>query len=134
VRSTPNGIKVPELPERPGVYQWVFHHGGRERRYVGESADLRNRFDAYEQVAEGRTTDRRMNDRAVRVLDDGGTVEILLAADVQVLAGACPFDDLAHVHVRRLVENAVLVELIAGMGEVINDKGYGSLRDDPVLG
>lgn len=134
VRPAPDGIEVPELPERPGIYQWVFRHDGRERRYVGEAANLHTRFAAYEHVAEGRSTDRRMNDRAARVLNDGGEVEILVAEGVQVLASAIPFEDLAHVHVRRLVENAVLVEMLAGMGEVINDKGYGSLREDPVLG
>jgi hypothetical protein len=134
VHLTAGGIEVPELPQQPGVYQWVFRHDGRERRYVGEAANLRNRFASYVEPAEDRRTDRRMNDRAMRVLGAGGEVEILLAEDVQVRAGGNPFDDLSHVHARRLVENAVLVELIAGQFEVINDRGYGDLRKDPVLG
>jgi hypothetical protein len=134
VRLETDGIGLPNLPEQAGVYQWIFRHGGRERRYVGEAANLRKRFTNYRLAADGRRTDQRMNDRAVRVLQAGGEVEIHLAVGVRVSTNGNRFDDLNHVHARRLVENAVLVELLAGEREVINDRGYGSLRKDPVLG
>jgi hypothetical protein len=33
-----------------------------------------------------------------------------------------------------LVENATHVDVLAATGELVNDRGYGSLRDDPILG
>lgn len=126
---------MPGLPDKPGVYQWVFRHDGRERRYVGEAANLRQRFESYRQPGGGASTNRRMNDRARRVLDAGGDVTLLTATSVRLQRDRQPQPvDLGSKHVRCLLENATLVHVLADMGELVNDCGYGTLRDDPVLG
>lgn len=128
------GLRMPALPDEPGVYQWVLRHDGRERRYVGEAERLRQRFRGYRTPGSSQVTNLRMKERALRVLEAGGSVEILLAVDVRfVLDGEAHEADLSSPHARRLVENAALVSLLAEMGELVNDKGYGSLQEDPVL-
>lgn len=135
VQLVDDGLRMPALPDEPGVYQWVFRHDGRERRYVGEAANLRQRFESYRQPGSDASTNRRMNDRARRVLEADGDVRLLTAAGVQLLRdGQAQVADLASKHVRCLLENATLVDVLATMGELVNDRGYGVLRDDPVLG
>ncbi len=48
-------------------------------------------------------------------------------------AGFIPAD-LDSKRVGCLVENATHVDVLAATGELVNDRGYGSLRDDPILG
>ena len=128
-------LAMPPLPDEPGVYQWVFRHDGRERRYVGEAANLRERFVAYRLAGTDRSTNGRMNARARRVLASGGEVAVLTATDARLERDGRPHPlDLGSKHGRCLVENAALVEVLAAVGEVVNDKGYGKLREDPVLG
>jgi len=127
-------LVMPPLPEAPAVYQWVFRHDGRERRYVGEAALLRRRFNHYRRPGPSQSTNLRMRERALRVLEARGTIEILVAHDVSfVRDGEAVVADLSSKHARCLVENAALVDQLAVMGELVNDKGYGALRDDPVL-
>lgn len=129
------GLQIPPLPDAPGVYQWVFAHEGRERRYVGEAANLRERFESYRRPRAADGTNSRMRDRALRVLEAGGEVELLVAVEVRIgREGVGRSADLSSKHVRCLVENAALIDLLASAGELVNDKGYGTLRDDPVLG
>ena len=128
-------LVMPELPDEAGVYQWVFRHAGRERRYVGEAANLRQRFESYRVAHTGEGTNGRMKERAARVLAAGGSVELLLVTHVMLVRrGQSSPADLSSKHVRCLVENATLVDVLAEVGELVNDKGYGNLRDDPVLG
>lgn len=135
VRLFGDELMMPTLPSVAGVYQWIFRHQGRERRYVGEAANLRERFESYRTDRSAQVTNGRMNQRAVRVLRAGGTVELLVAGVVTVgRDGELGPADLDSKHVRCLVENATLIDVLAAVGELVNDRGYGSLRDDPVLG
>lgn len=130
-----NELEIPHLPDEAGVYQWVFRHEGRERRYVGEAANLRQRFASYRGAQTHGGTNSRMKERATRVLAAGGSVELLLATTVRITrgGGTCPAD-LSSKHVRCLLENATLVDVLAEVGELANDIGHGSLREDPILG
>lgn len=135
VRLVEAELTMPELPSAAGVYRWVFRHQGRERRYVGEAANLRERFESYRTDLSAQGTNGRMNQRAARVLREGGTVEVMVAGAVSVgRDGELGPADLNSKHVRCLIENATLVDVLAATGELVNDRGYGSLRDDPVLG
>lgn len=135
VRLVDGMLQMPVLPEDAGVYQWVFRHGDRERRYVGEAASLRGRFQQYRTPGRRQSTNLRMNDRARRVLEAGGTVVVLTTTDVTVVRGVRRSElDLSSKHARCLVENAALVDLLASAGEIINNRGNGELRNDPVLG
>jgi hypothetical protein len=127
-------LALPPLPDEPGVYQWVFRHDGRERRYVGEAATLRRRFQHYRTPGPTQSTNLRMRERAIRVLEAGGSIELLVATDVRfVRDGELHPADLSSKHARCLVENAALIDVLADVGELVNDKGYGLLSDDPVL-
>jgi hypothetical protein len=128
-------LAMPELPDQAGVYQWVFRHDGRERRYVGEAANLRQRFESYRVARTDDGTNGRMRQRAGRVLEAGGSVELLLATSVRIAVGGESHPaDLSSKHVRCLLENATLVDVLAEVGELANDIGHGTLREDPVLG
>lgn len=128
-------LKMPPLSAEPGVYQWVLRHAGRERRYVGEAENLARRFQHYRTPGPSQTTNLRMNDRARRVLEAGGEVIVLIASSSTIIRmDASEPADLRSKHVRCLIENATLVDVLAEIGQVINDRGYGDLRDDPILG
>lgn len=127
-------LVMPPLPDAPGVYQWILRHEGRERRYVGEADRLRRRFHHYRRPGPSQSTNLRMRDRALRVLGAGGSIELIIATEARLtLDGKVRPADLSSKHARCLVENAALVHLLAAMGELVNDKGYGLLREDPIL-
>jgi len=134
VRQAADGLVMPLLAAEPAVYQLVFQHDGRERRYVGETANMRRRLADYRRPGTRSSTNRRMNERARRVLAAGGKVLVLVAVDVQLARSGQPLPvNLGSKHVRCLIENAALVEVLATVGELVNDRGYGDLNDDPVL-
>jgi hypothetical protein len=127
-------LVMPSLPDVPGVYQWALHHEGRERRYVGEAERLRRRFHHYRKPGPSQSTNLKMRARAIRVLEVGGSIELLLATDVQFVRDGQSYPaDLSSKHARCLVENAALIDVLATVGELINDKGYGLLIEDPIL-
>lgn len=127
-------LVVPEMPTSPGIYQWVFRHDGRERRYVGEAVNLRRRFAHYRSPGPSQTTNHRMRDRVRRVLGAGGTVDLLQVKDAEFVVDGQPAKpDLHSPFARRFLENAALVALLASRCEVVNGEGYGELRTDEVL-
>ena len=129
-----DALVVPGMPPTPGIHQWVFHHDGRERRYVGEAVDLRRRFAHYRSPGPSQTTNHRMRDRVRRVLGAGGTVELLQVKDANFVVDGKPAKpDLHSPFARRVLENAALVALLASRCETVNGEGYGELRMDEVL-
>jgi hypothetical protein len=78
-----------------------------------------------------------MHQRAVRVLEAGGTVAIQRAADIQFVvdgeaeANASP--DLESEFARKFVENAAVISLLASGCAVVNGRGYGHFRSDGLL-
>jgi hypothetical protein len=130
-----DGLRTPSLLTEPGIYLILYRHAGRERRYVGEAANLQRRFAHYRRPGPSQQTNLRMNDRCRRVSAAGGSIELHLAVDVQLVVDGRTLDaDLGSEFVRRFVENAALIEVLATTGEVVNGKGYGELTLDEVLG
>lgn len=129
-------LRFPRVPREPGIYQFVFRHAGRERMYVGEAVDLARRFQHYATPGPSQTTNLRMRDRALRVVEAGGTMSVSIARDIAIgnNGDALIGPDLASEFVRRFIENAVLVEALLAGRELINGKGHGQLREDAVLG
>jgi len=124
-------LTTPSLPSAPGVYQWVFRHAGHERRYVGEAANLSRRFQHYRTPGPSQTTNLRMNQRAKRVIANRGSVEIMLATKIRlVVDGATSSPDLNSPFVRRFVENAALLSLVASNCGIVNGAGYGELTNE----
>ena len=124
----------PSLEAKPGVYQLVFRHDRRERRYIGEAENLKQRFIKYCSPGVSQSTNRRMNDRARRVLHADGRVEILLASDIRFTVDGTEYPaDLESPFSRRFIENAALVELLTTNSGIVNGKGYGDCRLDEVL-
>jgi hypothetical protein len=134
VSMTGPTLVTPTMPTTPGVYQWVFRHEGRERRYVGEAVNLARRFAHYRSPGPSQATNLRMKDRAIRVLSADGAIEILTAVSARfVVDGTAVEPDLASPFARRFIENAALVALLASKCDVVNGEGYGDLRADEVL-
>ncbi len=128
-------LLIPKLPSDPGVYQWVFRHEGRERRYVGEAANLYRRFRQYVRPGPTQTTNQKMKARVLRVAAAEGSVELMLATSVKMTCdGKIEPVDLHDQHHRYAAEATAIIHLRRMMGEIINGKGFGALRDDPVLG
>jgi hypothetical protein len=135
ITASGDDLSLPDLPREPGIYQWIFRHDGRERRYVGEAANLYQRFRGYARPGKSQSTNVRMKARARRVCEAGGSVELLVATTVEVTCdGQATTIDLADQHHRYVAEATAIVALRETMGEIVNGKGFGTLRKDPVLG
>jgi len=128
------GVRMPALQTGPGVYQWVFRHGGLTRHYVGEVMNLSRRFAHYRNPGPSQSTNQRMKERVLRVLGAGGTAEILLATNIQfTVGGESSEPDLSLPFARCFVENAALVALITEEAEIVNGKGYGTIGPGDIL-
>jgi hypothetical protein len=127
-------LVVPDLPRTPGVYRWTVSHGSHSRFYIGEAVDLRRRFASYRVLGPTQSTNRRMADRARRVLSAGGSIRVYVADPVRLaIGGRSVTVDLGDEFIRRIVENAALVDLVHKGGEIINGKGRGTLVDHDLL-
>ncbi len=72
-----------------------------------------------------------MNERAKRVITNGGSIEIMLALNVRfVVDGVSSSPDLSSPFARKFIENAALLSLIASNSGVVNGLGYGELTND----
>jgi hypothetical protein len=58
--------------------------------------------------------------------EHGGTAELHVATEVSVSVAGAAVDvsTLPDVFVRRMLENAALVDVAAGGGEIVNGKGF----------
>lgn len=103
-------LLLPDVPAAPGLYRFVLRQEGRERRYVGESSDLKRRFGFYRNPGRSQQTNIRLNNLLRGVLARGGAVSVDLATQVEMRWEGDPAAlDLNDKAVRRMFEHFALV-------------------------
>lgn len=115
-------LVFPAPPRGPGLYRFRLCGEGVEKHYVGESEELRRRFQQYRKPGPSQRTNLRMNDDCQRHLLSGGRVEVDIATDEMAISlGDVPFRvDLADKVTRSLLEQAALVSAMASGTEMLN--------------
>ncbi len=117
----------PAMPRGAGVYRFTLELDSRSRYYVGETDNYRRRFSHYANPGPTQTTNIKMNARLLHLLTRaGGAARVDIAVNVQLFRDGSPIGSsvLPDVFVRRLLENAALVETAATGGEIINGRGF----------
>ena len=115
-------LRFPTAPQQPGLYRFRLCANGIARHYVGETDDLRRRFQNYRTPGNSQQTNIRMNCEFRDHLTVGGNIEVDVAVDgINVVAGANPVPvDLANKDLRRLLEHGALVEEAAVGAMLLN--------------
>lgn len=129
ITGTGAGLTWPALPAGAGVYRFHLQLGDHARLYVGETDNFRRRFSHYANPGPTQSTNIKMKDRLLKLLNEqGGRASVEVAVDVTLLLNglALQASDLRDVLVRRLLENAALVEVAASKQAIINGKGFPS--------
>ena len=126
--GTGTGLTWPAMPSGAGVYRFTLRLGERARVYVGETDSYRRRFSHYANPGPTQSTNLKMKARLLELLNGkGGHAYVEISTDVSLLVdGLALKADLPDVFVRRLLENAALLEVAASGGEIINGKGLPS--------
>ena len=111
--------------DRWGLYRLVFHAQPR-LIYIGETGrGLRRRWRDYA-LGGGKSTASRMHARLVERLPSGEVVDVERIGDLTLTIGGQAADPevMPPPFVRRLVENAALLEDYASGATIINGVGY----------
>lgn len=120
-------LRWPAMPPGSGVYRFALRLAGRTRFYVGETDGFKRRFTHYANPGPTQSTNMKMNARLLTLLcEHDGTAELHVATGmtVSISGAAVDVSTLPDVFVRRLLENAALVDIAAGGGELVNGKGF----------
>ena len=105
-------LLFPAAPRRPGLYRFRLRGNGVARHYVGETDDLRRRFQNYRTPGKSQQTNIRMNGEFRDHMAAGGSIEIDIVVDsIDVMAIGQPVRvNLSDKAIRRLLEHAALVD------------------------
>ena len=120
--DTSRGLIFPVAPRRPGLYRFRLCGNGVARHYVGETDELRRRFQNYRTPGKSQQTNIRMNGEFRDHMAAGGSVEIDIVVDnIDITAAGQPVRvDLSDNAVRRLFEHAALVDEAAAGVQLLN--------------
>ena len=103
----------------------------RERVYVGETDTLRRRFSQYTNPGPSQGTSLRMRARLLELLNaKGGQAQLEVAVNIVLRVNGLTLShaDLPEVFLRRLLENAALLEVATSGREIINIKGFQAVE------
>lgn len=112
LKQDENGrLLFPSAPRQPGLYRFRLLGSDDIHHYIGETDELRRRFQHYRTPGPSQKTNIRMNEEFHRHFAAGGTIGVDIATDgISVSsAGATLNVDLADKAMRRLLEYATLV-------------------------
>ena len=117
-----DGLQFPVAPRRPGLYRFRLRDNGIARHYVGETDELRRRFQNYRTPGKSQQTNIRMNAEFRDHMAAGGSIEIDIVVDkIHVNATGQPVQvDLSDKAMRRLFEHAALVDEAAAGIQLLN--------------
>lgn len=103
-------LSMPTLRPGPGVYRFELRDvsGEVESYYVGESDNLFKRMNGYRSPGPSQSTNVRMRQRCVSILDAGGSIRVVVV--LEAMLGDTSLD-LGYKPARLIVENAELVRL-----------------------
>lgn len=104
-------LQFPDAPDEPAIYRLSLVGEEKDRRYIGETSNLRRRFRNYRNPAPSQMTSLRINRLLRDHIDSGGRV------DVDIVAGSAALTlaenavqvDLAEKSMRRLLESAAII-------------------------
>ena len=115
-------LAFPAAPRRPGLYRFRLCSNGDDRHYIGETDELRRRFQHYRTPGRTQQTNIRINARFFDHMAAGGSIEVDIVDDrVAVTAAGTPLDvDLADKAMRGLLEHAALISDAAAGVELLN--------------
>lgn len=105
----------PEAPRCPGLYRFQLENSGVDLDcvYVGETEQLRNRFQQYRTPGSRQPTNKMLNERLLKHLAKGEVVKVYIVAKEIKLTLADESSehivDLANKYLRRLLENSALI-------------------------
>ena len=123
LRPDGNGrLQFPATPRQPGLYRFRLSGNGPARHYVGETDELRRRFQHYRTPGSSQQTNIRMNAEFRDHMACGGSIEVDIVTDgIAVTAGDEPVTvDLFDKAMRRLLEHAALVDEAAAGRKLLN--------------
>ena len=115
-------LDFPPAPGCPGLYRFRLCRHGRPRHYIGETDDLRRRFQQYRTPGASQQTNIRMNSCLTEHLGSGGIIAVDISTGEIVLStrGETIPVNLANKATRRLLEHAALVIEVTADAEVLN--------------
>ncbi|MFG6082161.1 hypothetical protein ACEUZ9_002804 [Paracoccus litorisediminis] len=104
-------LAFPQAPVAAGIYRFRFSGGTGHRCYIGESANLRNRFGFYRQPGSTQATNLRLKALMLEHISGGGRIEVDIITEIGGLThGPKPTEaNLSSKAVRRLFEQAAIV-------------------------
>ena len=116
------GLLFPVAPHRPGLYRFRLLSNEVARHYVGETDELRRRFQNYRTPGKSQKTNIRMNGEFRGHMAAGGSIEVDIVVDkIDVMAAGQPVRvDLGVKAMRRLLEHAALVDEAAAGIQLLN--------------
>ncbi len=119
-------LKFPEAPRCPGLYRFQLENSEVNRNcvYIGETEQLRNRFQHYRTPGSGQPTSKKLNKLLLKHLAKGEVVKVYIAAKEIKLTMADKSSeytvDLANKYLRRLLENSALTKEEASGAALLN--------------
>ena len=115
-------LQFPAAPRKPGLYRFRLCSNGPARHYVGETDELRRRFQHYRTPGPSQQTNIRMNGEFRDHMATGGSIEVDIVTDrIAVTAGNEPVTvNLSNKAMRRLLEHAALVDDAAAGAKLLN--------------
>ena len=115
-------LDFPLAPGCPGLYRFRLCRHGRPRHYIGETDNLRRRFQQYRTPGASQQTNIRMNNCLTEHLGSGGTIAVDISTGEIVLStrGETIPANLANKATRRLLEHAALVIEVTADAELLN--------------
>ena len=121
-RDEQGRLAFPAAPRRPGLYRFRLCGSGTELHYIGETDELRRRFQHYRTPGRTQQTNIRINARFCDHIAESGSIEVdIVDNGVAVTAAGAPLDvDLADKAVRGLLEHAALISDAATGVELLN--------------
>lgn len=104
-------LRFPQTPDAPGLYRFQLGRADGRGRYVGESDNLRRRFNNYRTPGPTQPTNIRIRDRLTAALKAGAEVAVaIVTSGVAVEIGGAEHPvDLGQKSTRLLLENAAIV-------------------------
>ena len=110
-RDAHGDLTFPAAPTTPGLYRFRLKDGDSSRHYIGETMELRRRFQHYRKPGPSQATNLRVNALLKEHLGSGGSAEVEIIVDgVVLMIGGENIDaNLSDKATRRLIENAALV-------------------------
>ena len=104
-------VLFPAAPNVPGLYRFRLFGKSGARHYIGETADLRRRFQHYRTPGPSQATNIRINQLLLEHCAAGGQAKLdIIVGDVVLVIGKEPAHaDLGDKATRRLLEHAALV-------------------------